>query len=113
MKFIITRTSDYQKKKPPTENATYEEYETVDMVILKDEKERDAYIETKGWKNEGYGHKKVSKTRAQRTLKLKDWFIEVETLDDLLKLMEKEGELIIGQYGRKYPYIEIYDYYRE
>jgi hypothetical protein len=44
------------------------------------------------------------------------WAIEIESLDDLLALAEKEGEIIVkapSKYTDDLPEIEIYDDYRE
>ena len=43
------------------------------------------------------------------------YIIDIASLEDLVKLMEKEGEIIIkaGYKGVELPVIEIYDTYRE
>lgn len=42
------------------------------------------------------------------------WFIEIETIEELLKLKEKYGDLIIQDYGTiEIPTIVIYDDYVE
>lgn len=50
-----------------------------------------------------------------RLLKSSDWGFEgtvvVETLDDLLRLIEENGNVVVSLKGK--PTIEIYDNYRE
>ena len=43
------------------------------------------------------------------------YIINIDSMEDLVKLMEKEGEIIIkeGYKGVELPVIEIYDTYRE
>ena len=41
-----------------------------------------------------------------------DWYVDIETLADLLALQEKYGPLIVTQYDAV-PHIEIYDDWRE
>ena len=44
------------------------------------------------------------------------WALEVKDLGELLKIAEKEGELVVaaaGAYAKNSPSIEIYDGYRE
>jgi len=38
------------------------------------------------------------------------WFIDFNSLEELLKFIEKEGHIVVSNYG---PAIEIYDDYRE
>lgn len=46
---------------------------------------------------------------------LKCWYIDINSLEELLKFEEKYGEIIITTsiFDNKTPTIEIYDYYRE
>ncbi|MBU5669602.1 hypothetical protein KQI68_07085 [Peptoniphilus sp. MSJ-1] len=47
-------------------------------------------------------------------IKGKEWFlIEIKTIEELLELENKYGELIITTFCYDFPTIEIYDYYRE
>lgn len=41
--------------------------------------------------------------------------IEVNTLEELLNICKKYGDVIVNEnyWDTKFPYIEIYDYYRE
>ena len=40
------------------------------------------------------------------------WFINIESLEELMKLIENVGDIIVSN-SQKDPNIEIYDYYRE
>lgn len=41
------------------------------------------------------------------------WLVEIKNLKELMKFMEKYGDIIISEGYRGYPSIEIYDDYRE
>lgn len=44
------------------------------------------------------------------------WSVEIDSLDELMKLVKKEGAIIIhppGAYQKEIPEIEIYDDFRE
>jgi hypothetical protein len=41
------------------------------------------------------------------------WFVDIDSLDDLVAFQERHGRLILQQEGRNPPEIEIYDDYRE
>ena len=94
MKYIITRTSTWGETKPCDE----------------------AVEETVGTETFAKSGKK-SKKHIKRDFKEKRWTIEINSLEDLNKLEEKYGELIIKEpvwTCYEIPYeIEIYDDYRE
>lgn len=121
MEFRISRTSKGNDEKP-CEEAYKKEYIREDergFATPKEFKER--FHED--WFSEGFNHRIITNTKGNyvndthiiRDFKDEDWFIEINTLEDLLKLEEKYGELIITTFYSKenYKEIEIYDDYRE
>lgn len=90
MKFYVSRTSDgnYTEEKKPTDNCTPEEYSYVQAI---------------------YDGSKESRNRTV-------WAIEISSLEVLMDLMEKEGDLVLRARDACYghgPRIIIYDDYLE
>jgi len=68
------------------------------------------------WYVKGQNHRKVRGGIA-RDFPDEAWFVEIDSLDALLRFHEKHGNLVLGggwyDSAEKYPQIEIYDGYRE
>jgi len=121
MEFRISRTSIWTDEKP-CEEAYKKEY------IREDERGFASPEEFKeklheDWFSEGFNHRIITNTKDNyindthiiRYFKDEDWFIKINTIEDLLKLEEKYGDLIIRTFydNKNYKEIEIYDDYRE
>lgn len=116
MKFTISRTSMYGDGKPCEEAMPYE-VTNVDIRTLKTPEEFDRILSLREgkWLENGTNHRIIDGRIARDTGTIKCWAIEVNSLEDLLALYHKYGELIIGTnlYDGETPNIEIYDDYRE
>jgi len=63
----------------------------------------------------GKNHRSPNKSSSVRELPYKGWTIEINDIEELIKLIKKEGRIILGSSQCKeceYE-IEIYDSYRE
>lgn len=115
MKIIISRTSINNDKKPCKEakKGLFPYWHTITCS--------EEYFNnscTESWRSKGKNHTKVGKYITRQLEDIEKWYIEIETLDDLIKLQKKYGDLIIKSYskgGKKDNIleIEIYDDYRE
>lgn len=117
MKFMVSRTSSFEGK--PCKEAIFEKYVRVDRRAASTPEEIPAfknYPNTDWWYKEGRNHRKIGKNTIARDFDDDGWFIEVNSIDELMKLQKKYGEFIIkGPYwGTGYDAeLEIYDDYRE
>lgn len=113
MEFMITRTSNWSTVRPCDE--AYEKvYSRKDIRTLKsfeeyDNKFRDNFLDN------GSNHRINEDGYIEREFEDKAWFIKINSLEDLLNLQNKYGQIIVGQSWNNYEYmmIEIYDGYRE
>ena len=66
------------------------------------------------WYKEGRNHR-VENGRIRRDFDGEDWFIEINSLDELAAFSKLYGEIVIGQAWDREGYmrLEIYDTYRE
>lgn len=115
MIYIIERTSCYNDK-APCEEAVKRSFERWYTPSCSEEEFNKRFSAKQGlWRSKGKNHTLTEEgvTRIEREEEL--WSIEINSLDELQKLSEKYGELIIKapDYGLKAPSIEIYDDYRE
>lgn len=112
MKFIISRTSVYGEDVAPHPKA-YKK-----LSLYRDERGFDspykipAFKGTEGdWYEKGINHR-VENGHIVRDFPEEFWFINIDSLQELLDFVDDNGEVILGQ--RNYHYsIEIYDDYRE
>lgn len=116
MKIIISRTSIDDKK--PCKEAKKGLFPCWDTRSCSEEYFNNSFTES--WRSRGKNHTKVGKYITRQLEDIEKWYIEIETLDDLIKLQKKYGDLIIKSYlFDKYKgkdnilEIEIYDDYRE
>lgn len=119
MRYFISRTSQWSSdNKPPCEEAFRAAYVRLDARTTNDPAKIPAHKgkSTDWWYNEGRNHR-VESGQIVREFDAEDWFIEVNTLEELMALYKKYGDLVIGANWRDslegYPRIEIYDDYRE
>jgi hypothetical protein len=112
MKFRIKRTSTDKKpcSRAKKENCIYvDERDVSSPELLK----YDNAVES--WYSSGKNHR-VENGHIKRDIYTTAWFIEINTLEDLLKFIKKHGNCIITQSDwliKSCPSIEIYDTYRE
>ncbi len=119
MEFKISRTSMWGENKP-CDNAYKKK------IIKKDERGFQTFEEIKekinvDWLSEGFNHKIIPANEYFKTQHIyrefnkEIWVIEINTLEDLLKLENNYGNLIIERaYENDEIYeIEIYDDWRE
>lgn len=118
MRFTITRTGAWYKK--PIKEAyrisipCWDE-RTCTEVYYDKHIARDG----KAWRNHGKNHKKTNggKWIARQMDDQKAWAIDISSLDDLIKLYEKYGDIILGKESstneEKIYQLEVYDSYRE
>lgn len=113
MKFIIKRTSIWDQESP-CEEARRETYTRIDERIVDDPKKIHFGNVAQTWYKQGENHR-VENGHIKRDFPgEREWFIEINNLDDLLKLKSKYGDLVLGEHcSSDFPSIEIYDDYRE
>lgn len=119
MKFLITRTSVWEEDGDLKLSKKWQlKKEKFDYIQRFTFKTPEAYNKknTKDWFSEGYNHKKT-KDGIQRALKdhSQGWFIEINSLEELMELYNEVGDIIISQstFNPDITEIEIYDDYRE
>lgn len=118
MIFVISRTS-YWDKKPCKEaiKIPVEHWHTRTCKSFKEFDER--FGEQEGnWLSKGKNHKIINGNIMRQEDYQDEWCIEINSLDELLSLHEKYGNLIISSSYNSSPTgqplsIEIYDGYRE
>lgn len=114
MKFIVSRTSMYGDDKPCDE-ASKMTYTRIDMRGADDPSKIPAYKENSSlWYDEGTNHR-IVKGKIMRDFEETGWFIEINSLEELLEFQKKYGDLVLqhSMWNEEIPEIEIYDYYRE
>ena len=118
MKFIISRTSATTEEKP-CEGTEREYIETYDERIcsMKEAKARGWFEQ---WFNKTHSHEEIGedKIRGIANTKWLVWTMEINTLKELMKFEEKNGNIIISNswltpVDESLKEIEIYDGYRE
>ena len=111
MKYVVKKTSEWCDAKPCDE--AYED----DCFRVDSRNCSEAAFDLKDlgrgklWIEKGVNHRKTEFGIA-RDFADKTWFVDV---DDLMAFSEKYGEIIVDCTSgyRDYPYLEIYDDYRE
>lgn len=116
MRFIVYRTSGSRVNDPkPCKKAVRCTYTRVDRRTTDDPAKIPAYLgePTDWWYSDGTNHR-VEKGEIIRDFPNQSaWCIEVETLEELMALYQKEGPLMIEAYlfNRDEPGIQIVDDY--
>ena len=115
MKFIVTRVSRGDDT-PPCKEAKEAVYTRIDERLCNDPAKIPAY---KGqspdwWLKEGRNHR-VEHGHIMRDFDTTGWFIELDTMEDLLRFRNKYGAIIIQQWSDNPSILElrIYDGYNE
>jgi len=115
MKFIIDRTSYYDGK--PCKGAFKSKVEYWHERTCSEEYFDKHFSDKEGlWRSKGKNHTVINKnwiTRKEEDNEV--WCINIDSLKELLKFMEKYGDIVIMpySYNNKDIKIEIYDGYRE
>ena len=118
MKFIVKRTSLWDDRQPIKE---------AKKVLIpfwhtrtcSEEYFNKNFSKSEGlWRSKGKNHKELGKNEITRQEEDRyAWMVEVNSLEELLKITEKYGEIIISNYNNgdenKLFELEIYDDYRE
>lgn len=116
MKFIITRTSDWGDSSPCAEAKKEKIWVTEDDKCLSFEEHDRVYPNRAPWLSVGENHRISSNGHIQRDVEQTEWVVDINSIEDLLDLSKKYGELIISAQFCPWkiaPCIEIYDDYRE
>ena len=115
MKFILTRTSavldDITEK--PCEGATFEPYTRIDERTV-DDPMKNKHI-GKSWYQQGKNHR-VENGHIKRDFDGMAWFMEINSVDDLVAFAKKHGDIVVTtgkSVNPAIPRIEIYDHWRE
>ena len=116
MKFIISRTSEWGDSSPCAEAKEETIWVTEDNKCSSFEEYDRVYLNRIPWLSVGKNHRISSNGHIQRDVKQTEWVVDINSIEDLLELSKKYGELIIA--ARLCPWeiapsIEIYDDYRE
>ena len=114
MKYMIKRTSTYVEDIKPCEEAYLDKYISIDERVINDPKNFNCESDRENWYKEGKNHR-VEYGHIKRDFKDKAYFIDINSLEELNKLSNKYGDLIIRECwdNPNIPCIEIYDNYRE
>lgn len=113
MKFVVTRTSCFEDgEEGPCKGAFKEEYIRIDERAI-DDPMKNNFIGA-AWYTEGRNHR-VEDGNIKRDFLDVTWFIEFNSLDDLLQFTKEHGRVVIQPFyfNPIYTEIEIYDDYRE
>jgi len=116
MKFTIRRTSLCGEDKPCKEATPYEVTRIETRTLSTPEEFDKKFGEREGkWLEYGTNHRKIGGCIARDNGTMECWAIEINSLEDLLSLYRKYGELVIqtNMWDKQTPEIEIYDDYRE
>jgi hypothetical protein len=115
MQFLISRTSLHDDSKKPCKESCEITIPYYDRRFFKSFEEHDTKLKVK-WLDKGTEHKVLPHGGISRRMGDKNaWAIEIESLDDIVRLYNKYGDLVITTriFSEDQPEIEIYDTYRE
>ena len=113
MEFITNRTSNWDGQ--PCEEAKRKTVIAVDERTVNDPKHLKCMSADEWYTDPKYFNHRVENRHIKRDYKTKEWVVEINTLEELLKFINKYGQVIIGSWYKykNLPSIEIYDDYRE
>lgn len=117
MKFIVTRSSSWDDVQKPCEGAIREKYIVVDTrgTSKPENIPLSPGQSTNWWYEDGTNHR-VENGCIARDFEGEGWFIEISSLEELIKFQETVyNSIILSDYSlnHKIKEIEIYDDYRE
>lgn len=115
MKYIVMRASLHDYHIKPCQEAKRETINRLDIRTVNDPAKIAHYgYKSDWWYAEGENHR-VEKGQIVREFPDEAWFVELNTLDDLMKFYAKYGSFIIepSWLDHRIPMIRIYDDYVE
>lgn len=115
MEFTISRTSVWNLESLVCPEAYQKEIFFVDERTVDDPSKLRMKDDREDWYKIGANHRVENGHIKRDKGPIKVWFIRVDSLQELLKIYNKYGNLIIQQnyHNPEYMHIEIYDDYRE
>ena len=118
MEFIVRRASEWDDEKSPCEEARRDSIVCVETRTIHTPEEFDVrFANREGkWLSVGANHRVDKNGWITRDNGMIDvWFVEINTLDELMKFCEKYGDIVITNSIRNETYkkILIYDDYIE
>lgn len=118
MKFIVSRTSQWDDEIAPCEEAKRDSIVYVETrACLSPEEFDKRFAKQEGkWFSVGTNHRVNERgwlVRDKGTIDV--WSVEFNTLDELVEFCDKHGDIVIEncRWNKAYKEIEIYDDYRE
>lgn len=110
MLFRVSRTSQWSDEVSPLDGATLQPVENWQTRAVSEEEFNRRFSEREGlWASKGKNHKLTPEGWVTRQMEdIQDWCIEINSLEDLIGISEREGRVIVNP-----GHIEIYDDYRE
>lgn len=116
MKFKVRRTSEWDVDVQPCKEAHQETFVSIDLRTVKSPNEipRSKNKPEDWWYLSGRNHRLIG-GKIARDFDAIGWFIEINTLEELLKFREKYGDLVLTKHylNPEIVEVEIYDDYRE
>lgn len=112
MKFQVSRTSVWGGR--PCEEAYQDEITRFDIRTFGSFEEYDKKF-TDNWTDKGTNHRINESGRIQREFEETEWFIDINSLEELIDFKKKYGQIVIenSYENPNITQIEIYDTYRE
>lgn len=112
MIFKVERTSEWSDDIQPIKEAYKGSCIATECYLLPS---FEAYEEKNdcSFKDIGMNHRVLPDKTIARDFKIGCYLIEINTLEELMKLEEKYGSLIFMHLNYNYPVLEIYDTWRE
>jgi hypothetical protein len=116
MRFIISRTSEWGDSSPCAEAKKDTIWVTEEDKCSSFEEYDRRHPDRTSWLSVGKNHRISSNGHIQRDVERLEWVIDINSIEDLLELSKKYGEIIISNQfcsSETAPCLEIYDDYRE
>ena len=113
MKYKVSRTSDWSANKP-CEEAFEDSYIQIDERIVDSPEKLNVKSDRDEWYNNGTNHR-MENGHIKRDFESRGWFVNIETLEDLNKFVDKYGNIVFQKSSDNSDIkeVEIYDDYRE
>ena len=112
MIFKVERTSNWRDDKQPIEEAYKGSCIETELYLLPSFEAFDKRNNC-SFKAKGTNHRVLTDKTITRDVEIECYLIEIKTLEDLMKLEMKYGDIIIRHSNYNYPFLEIYDAWRE
>lgn len=112
MIFKVERTSDFFSEEKPIEECYLGkciETEVRTVATFEEFKE----LTGSDFKSVGVNHRKFSDKTIARDFEKECYLVDINTLEELMDIKNKYGDIIVWDYKYNYPVLEIYDTYRE